>query len=168
LAAVLLVTAVGSATAATRTRLVIFGAFHTTSSRAVVWNESCSSRPNRTLLYESNPLRLGRSSAVATVQFFIRRFRGPAPYAATMRAPYGRTAVQVVTGRNASTGVASAFYVATSGSISVLRAKDVGRRGHSAELSGSVHAKLRKQGGSQWLGVNGTWHCRIEPTANGG
>jgi hypothetical protein len=167
LTAVLLVTAVGSATAATRTRLVISGAFHTTSSRAVVWNESCGYR-HRTLLYESNPLQLGRSSVVATVQFFIRRFRGPVPYAATMRASYGRTAVQVVTGRNASTGVASAFYVATSGSVTVLRAKDVGRRGHSAELSGSVHAKLRRQGGSQWLGVDGTWHCRIEPTANGG
>lgn len=54
------------------------------------------------------------------MQFFIRRFRGPAPYAATMRAPYGRTAVQVVKGRNASTGAASAFYVATSGSVTVM------------------------------------------------
>jgi hypothetical protein len=102
------------------------------------------------------------------VQFLIRRFRGPARYAATMRAPYGRTAAQVVTGRNASTGVASAFYVATSGSVTILRAQDVGRRGHSAELSGSVHAKLRKQGGSLRLRVDGAWHCRIEPTANGG
>jgi hypothetical protein len=89
---------------AARTNLVISGGFHTTSSRAVVWSEQgCGYRSNGTLLYQSNPLRVDRGSAVARVEFFIRRYRGPRRYDARAPAPYGRTAVQVVTARNATT-----------------------------------------------------------------
>jgi hypothetical protein len=165
----ILVAAVGSAAAATRTGLVISGAFQTTSAMAVSSNEDgCGLRRSRTLIYESEALRIGRGPAVARVEFFIPHYRGSRRYDARASAPYGRTAVQVVTGRNATTGIASGFYIATSGSVNVLRAEDVGRRGHSASVSGTVHAKFRLQRGSQRLHVDGGWHCRISPEANGG
>jgi hypothetical protein len=168
LIAVIMVTAAGSAAAAAGTRLVISGAFHATSARTVARDESCRYRPNHTLIYQSDALRLGRSAkAVVRVQFVIRRYRGLARYAATASALYRRTAVQAVTGRNAATGVASAFYIATSGSVRVSHAQRVGRVGDSASLSGTVHARLRKQGGSARLRLDGTWHCRIPSEANG-
>jgi hypothetical protein len=148
---------------------VISGAFHATSARTVARDEACAYRPNHTLIYQSDALRLGRSpKAVVRVQFFIRRYRGLARYPAAGSAPYRRTAVQVVTARNAATGVATAFYIATSGSVAISQAKGVARAGHRASLSGSVHAKLREQDGSRRLRLDGTWHCRIEPDANGG
>jgi hypothetical protein len=167
LIAVIMVTAAGSAAAAAGTRLGISSAFHATSARTIARDEGCGYRPNQTLNYQSDALRLGRSAnAVVRVQFFIRRYRGLARYAATASAPYRRTAVQVVTGRNAATGVASTFYIATSGSVRISQAKGVGRVGNSASLSGTVHAKLRKRGGSARLRLDGTWHCRIPPEAN--
>jgi hypothetical protein len=151
---------------AARTNLVISGGFHTTSGRAVVWSEQgCGYRSNGTLLYQSNPLRIDRGSAVARVKLFIRRYRGPRRYDARAPAPYGRTAVQVVTGRNAATGVASGFYIATSGTITVLRARSVGQQDRSASLSGTVHARLRLQRGSRRLRLDGSWYCRV-PTVN--
>jgi hypothetical protein len=151
---------------AARTNLVISGAFQTTSGRAVVWSEQgCGYRPNGTLLYQSKPLGIGSGSAVARVEFFIRRYRGTRRYDARAPAPYGRTAVQVVTGRNAATGVASGFYIATSGTITVLRARSVGQQDRSASLSGTVHARLRLQRGSRRLRLDGSWYCRV-PTVN--
>jgi hypothetical protein len=85
-----------------------------------------------------------------------------------MPAPYTRTAVQVVTARNAATGVAGGFYIATAGSVTVVQSKDVGRLRHSASAGGTVHAKLRLQRGSKRLRLDGTWHCRIDPSSNGG
>jgi hypothetical protein len=163
----ILVVAVGTAAAAMRTGLVISGAFRTTSAQAASSNEGgCGLRRSRTLVYESEALRIGRGPGVARVEFFIPHYRGSRRYDARP-SPYGRTAVQVVTGRNTTTGVASDFYIATSGSVDVLRAQDVGLRGHSASVSGTVHAKLRLQPGSRRLGVDGGWHCRIPPEANG-
>ena len=135
-----------SAAAGGQTRLVIAGAFHTTTARAVRGTyEGCGYRSTRRLIYESQALRIGGGHAVARVEFFIA-YLGRRRYDATGRAPYRRTAVQVVTGRNATTGVASGFYIATSGSVTVVRVRNVGRRGHSASVSGTVHAKLRLQG----------------------
>jgi hypothetical protein len=74
----------------------------------------------------------------------------------------------VVTGRNATTGVASGFYIATSGSVTVVQSRNVGRQGHSGSVSGSVHAKLRLQRGSKRLRLDGNWRCRIDATSNGG
>jgi hypothetical protein len=73
----------------------------------------------------------------------------------------------VVTGRNATTGVGS-FYSATSGSITVVRSKNVGRPWHSGSVSGTVHGKLRHKGSSELLRLDGSWHCRIDPESNGG
>jgi hypothetical protein len=155
--------------AALRTHLRISGAFHTTSERAVDWSdEGCGYRPNGTLLYGSNALRIGRGPAVARVDFFIRHYRGPVKYDARGLAPYGRTTVQVVTARTAATGAASGFYIATSGNVTILQAKNVGRRGHKGFASGTVRARLRLMGGSRRLRLAGTWHCRIPPEANEG
>jgi hypothetical protein len=157
------------ANGAIHTRLVIWGAFRTTSSRAVEWSDQgCGYRSSGALIFESNPLRIEHGPAVARVEFFIRHYRGIRSYDATGPAPYGRTSVQVVTARNAAGGVASLFYIATSGKVAVLQAKNVGRRGHFGSVSGTVHARLRVQGGSRRLGLRGTWHCRIQPEANAG
>jgi hypothetical protein len=67
-----------------------------------------------------------------------------------------------------TTRVASGFYIATSGSVSVVQSKNVGRLGHSGSVGGTVHAKLRLQRGSKRLRLDGSWHCRIESEANGG
>ena len=120
------------------------------------------------LIYESEALRIGRGPAVARVEFRIPHFRGLGRYDARMPAPYSRTAVQVVTARNATTGIASGFYIATSGSVSVVESKNVGRVGHSGAVAGAVHARLRLQRGSKRLRLDGSWHCRIDPTSNGG
>jgi hypothetical protein len=160
---------VSSAGAAGETRLVISGAFHTKTAHAVRGTyEGCGFRSTRRLIYESQALRIGRGPAVARVEFFIPRYRGRQRYDATARAAYGRTAVQVVTGRNATTGIARAFYIPTSGNVTVLRARNVGRRGHTASVSGTVHAKLRLEGGTRRLRLDGSWSCRIPPEANGG
>lgn len=160
---------VGAASAALQTRLAISGAFHTTSARAVTSSEeACGFRTEaRTLIYQSEALRIGPGRAVARVTFLIRHYRGPGRYDARMPAPYGRTAVQVVTGRNATTGVATGVYVATSGSVSIVQAKNVGLRRQSGSAGGAVRARLRLQRGSKGLRLDGSWHCRIEPEANG-
>ena len=167
-AALILSVVVGSAAGAARTRLVISGAFPTSSARAMVGTgEGCGYRSTRTLIYQSAAMRIGRGPAVARVSFRIVHYRGRRRYGAKAPAPYGRTAVQVVTGRNATTGVASGFYIATSGSVNVLQAKNVGRTGHAATVSGTVHAKLRLQRGTKRLRLDGSWACRIPPEANG-
>jgi hypothetical protein len=87
------------------TRLVISGAFHTTTARATRGTyEGCGYRSSGRLIYGSRALRIGRGPAVARVEFFIS-YRGRRRYEATARAPYRRTAVQVVTGRNATTDI---------------------------------------------------------------
>jgi hypothetical protein len=162
---------VASASAASvQTRLVISGAFHTTSARAVTsGQESCGFRSKaRTLLYASEALRIGRGPGVARVEFLIPHYRGRGRYDARIPVPYGRTAVQVIAARNAMTGVASGFYTATSGSVSVEESKNVGRVGHSGSVGGTVHVRLRLQRGSKRLRLDGSWHCRIDPTSNGG
>lgn len=116
----------------------------------------------------SDAMRIGRGPAVARVELSIPHYRGRGRYDARIPAPHGRTAVQVVTGRNAATGVASGFYVATSGSVTVVQSENVGRLRHSGSVSGTVHAKLRLQRGSKRLRLEGSWHCRIEPSSNGG
>jgi len=161
---------VSAAAAPVPTRLVISGAFHTTSARAVTSSdEGCGFRiKTRTLVYESEALRIGRGPAVARVEFFVPHYRGRGRYDARTPAPYGRTAVQVVTARNAATGAASGFYIATSGSVSVAQSKNVGRLGRSGSLAGTVHVRLRLQRGSRRLRLYGSWRCRIDPTSNGG
>jgi hypothetical protein len=156
--------------AASQTRLVIAGAFHTTSARApVAHDEACGFKTKaRVLGYLSDAMRIGRGPAVARVEFTIPHYRGRGRYDARIPAPYSRTAVQVVTGRNAATGVASGFYIATSGSVTVVHSKNVGRPWHSGSVSGTVHAKLRLQRGSKRLRLDGNWHCGIDPTSNGG
>jgi hypothetical protein len=163
--------AVGSAAAASvRTHLVISGAFRATSAQAVTSNEEgCGYRARaRTLIYGSEALRIGRGPAVARVEFVIPHYRGPGRYDARMPAPYGRTAVQVATGRNATTGAASGFYIATSGSVSVVQSKNVGRVGRSGSVAGTIHATLRLQRGSKGLRLEGSWSCRIDQDANSG
>jgi hypothetical protein len=113
-------------------------------------------------------MHIRRGLAVARVEFLIPHFHGRGRYDARMPAPYGRTAVQVVTGRNATTGVASGFYIATSGTVTVVQSKNVGRLGHGGSVGGTVHAKLRLQRGSKRLRLDGSWHCRIDPASNGG
>jgi hypothetical protein len=159
-----------AAAASVQTRLAISGAFQTTSARAVTsGEESCGFRTKaRVLIYQSEALRVGRGPAVARVEFLIPHYRGRGRYDPRVPAPYSRTAVQVVTGRNATTGVASGFYIATSGSVSVEESKNVGRLGHSGAVAGTVHARLRLQRGSKRLRLDGSWHCRLDPTSNGG
>jgi hypothetical protein len=153
-----------------RTRAIgvtIAGAFQTGSKRAADRGERCRYRHDGTLIYRSDALRLRRGTAVARVRFFIRHYRGRGRYSATNPAPHGRTAVQVVTARDARTRVASRFYVAIRGIVTVLQASDVGRAGRTASLAGAVHVKLRELGGSTHLRLDGTWHCRIAAKANG-
>jgi hypothetical protein len=152
--AVVALCALSTAAAAATTRLVITGAFDTSSDRVVSHEEACGHRSDGRLIYSSDPMRIGSRPPVARVEFFIRRYRGLGRYKATAPAPYGRTAVQIVTARNATTGVASGFYVATSGTISVTQAK-------SGSLIGTVHAKLRLQRGSARVSLDGSWHCRV-------
>jgi hypothetical protein len=151
-------------------RLVITGAFRATSAHAASSGyESCGFRSKaRKLIYQGEALRIGRGPGVARVEFLIPHYHGRGRYDARIPAPYSRTAVQVVTARNATTGVASGFYIATSGSVSVTQSKNVGRPGRSGSVGGTVHAKLRMQRGSKRLRLDGSWRCRIEPGANGG
>jgi hypothetical protein len=160
----------GAASAAPQTRLVISGAFHTTSARTLDGHdEGCGFRTKgRTLLYQSDAMRIGLGKAVARVTFTIPRYHGRGRYDARIPAPYGRTAVQVVTSRNATTGVASGFYIATSGEVAVLRSKNVGRLEQSGSVSGTVRAGLRLERGWKRLRLEGSWLCRIDPTSNGG
>ena len=113
-------------------------------------------------------MRIGRGPAGARVELTIPHYPGRGRYDARIPAPYSRTAVQVVTGRNATTGVASGFYTATSGSVTIGRSKNVGRLRHRGSVSGTVHVRLRLQRGSKRLRVDGNWHCRIGPSAKGG
>jgi hypothetical protein len=122
----------------------------------------------RTLIYGSEAMRIGRGRAVARVEFLIPHFRGARRYDARIPAPYSRTAVQVVTGRNAATGVAGGFYIAKSGTVAVTQAKNVGRVAEAGSVSGTVHARLRLQRGTKRLRLDGSWHCRIDPGSNGG
>jgi len=168
IAAVFLATVAGAAAAA-RTHLVISGAFHTSSARAVRGTfENCGYGQTRTLGYASQAFRIGRGPAVAWVQISFPRFRGRGRYKPTAPAPYGRTALQVVVGGNATAGAGGGFYVATSGTITVLGAKNVGRKHHAGSLNGTVHARLRLKGGTKRLRLVGSWQCRIDPSANGG
>jgi hypothetical protein len=102
------------------------------------------------------------------VEFTIPHYRGRGRYDARIPGPYSRTAVQVVTGRNGATGVATGFYIAMSGSVTVVQSKNVGRPWHGGSVSGTVHAQLRLQRGSKRLRLDGNWRCRIDPTSNGG
>ena len=113
------------------------------------------------LVYESPAMHVGRGPAVARVELFIPHYGGPRRYKAKAPAPFGRTAVQVVTARNATTGAASDFYIATKGSVRV--AHSVRRHGRIASLGGNVHARLRLQRGSSRLSLDGAWSCRIAP-----
>ena len=160
----------GTAAASAPTRLAISGGLETTSAEAVTsTEESCGFRTKaRTLSYQSEALRIGRGPAVARVELLIPRYRGRGRYGARVPAPFSRTAVQVVTARDAASGAADGFFGATAGSVSVRLSKNVGRRGHSGEVAGSVHARLRLQRGSKHLRLDGRWHCRLGPTSNGG
>jgi hypothetical protein len=157
----------GAAVAAVRTNLVISGAVNTTSGRAVAGTSETCGFKSGTLSYMSAAMRVGRGPAVARVEFFIPHYRGPQRYDAKAPAPYSRTAVQVVMARNAATGAASGFYIATRGSVSVTPAHSVRRQGRRASVRGNVHAKLRLQRGSRRLSLDGTWSCHIAPEANG-
>ena len=148
--------------------LIISGGFNATSARVNAGTQpACGYRPGRTLIYSSAAMRVGRGPTVARIEFFVRDYRGVARYDATAAAPYHRTAVQVAFARNAASGIASGFYVATAGSVSVVRAKNVGRHGRWASLSGNVHATLVLQSGSAHLRLDGGWYCRIDPAENG-
>lgn len=150
-----------------KTALTISGAIHASSRRIVGREGGCGYRPNRTIIYGGDPMLVGSGPGVARVEFFIRRFHGlPGPYDATGPAPYGRTTVQVVTGRGAAAGIATAFYVATSGKITILEAGNLGLKGRQGYLRGTVHAALHD--GARRVRVDGTWRCNIEATANEG
>lgn len=113
-------------------------------------------------------MRIARGPAVARVEFAVPHYCGRGRYDAREPAPYSRTAVQVVTARNPTTSVASGFYIAISGRITIVQPTNVGRLGHGGSVSGTVHAKLRLQRGSKRLRLDGNWQCRIDPTSNGG
>jgi hypothetical protein len=169
-AALLLVAALlvaGLAGAASSSRLAITGGLRTSSARTVAHEEACASRPNHVVIYASDPMRLGKGPAVARVSFYIRRFRGRGRYPATTPGPHRRTAVLVSTARNAATGAATGFYVARLGTITVSQAHDVGRAGHAGSVSGTVHARLQRSGGTKRIRVDGTWRCRIDAASNG-
>ena len=153
-----------------RTKLVVSGGFNTRSARSVTsLEEGCGFRSKtRMLIYGSEAMRIARGPAVARVEFLIPHIRGARRYDARIPAPYSRTAVQVVTGRNAATGVASGSYIAKSGTVVVTQATNVGRVGEAGSVSGTVHARLRPQRGTTRLRLDGSWHCRIDPGANGG
>ena len=163
-----------SASAAPETPLMISGAFHATSAQTAAGTYGgCGFRPDGTLVYDSAAMRIGRGAEVARVGFVVRDYRGPGRYNAAARydgraaANYQQTPVEVSTADNATTGVASSRYSATSGILRVVRATNVGRRGHWASLSGTVYARLRLRRGSARLRFVGNWQCRIEPVANG-
>jgi hypothetical protein len=127
----------------------------------------CRFRGNpRTLVYQSNafPIVRGRAisrlAAVARLELVIPGYHGRGSYGARLPAPYGRPAVPVVTARRAATGAASGFYVATAGSVSIVRER-------SGFLAGTVYARLRLQGGTKQASLNGSWSCHIEPSARG-
>jgi hypothetical protein len=153
---------------APQTRFTLTGSFQAVSTRTRAHEEGCAHRSTGQLIYESDPIRLGRGPAVARVEFFVRRYRGARPYAATLPAPYYRTAVQVVTGRSAATGVASGFYVASSGRLWIRHAENVGRDGQTGWLEGTVRATLHVWRGDGRLRLAGHWRCRIDPTSNEG
>lgn len=160
---------VAAASAAPEERLVVSGSFRATSERSVdgtYWG--CGIQPGGTLTFWGNAMRIvGRGPQVARVYFRVQHYRGLGRYSATAPAPYHRTAVQVTTAKNGASGVGTGFYVANKGSLRIVRAKNVGRRGHWASLSGTVQARLRLQRGSKHLRLAGTWQCQIEPVENG-
>jgi hypothetical protein len=43
----------------------------------------------------------------------------------------------------------------------------VGRAGHAGSVSGTVHARLQRSGGTKRIRVDGTWRCRIDAASNG-
>jgi hypothetical protein len=167
--------AAGTASAGSERGLVITGDLQTSSAQGVPGGggNSCGYRPDRTFAFSSNAFRIGRGPEVARVSFVVRDYRGPqrynaaARYKATLASFYHRTAAEVTTADNAAKGVASSSYISTSGILRVVRAKNVGRHGRWASLSGTVNARLRLPRNSEHLRLDGTWHCRIEPVANG-
>jgi hypothetical protein len=173
LATVLLVSACANgsesvqAKAATESRLVIRGALMASTQRVAAHEESCGYRADGTLLYQSDPLLVGSGSAVARVELFIRHYRGRGTYSAVAPTPYKRAAAQVVTADDAARGVGSAFFVASDGTLAISAARGVGARGERATLAGKVRATLQQQHGTARLVLSGSWHCEIEPLANG-
>jgi hypothetical protein len=145
------------------------GALHASSARSLAFDyPACGYRSaSHRLLFSSSTMHL-TGAAVVRVSFTLHGYHGIGRYSATRpRVAYGRTPVQASTARNASTGAASAFFLARGGSVSIAYTHDIDRRGRYGFLAGTVQATLVDARSHRVATLSGSWECSVDPIANG-
>ena len=162
--AVSFVIGAGSASAAGETRLVISGAFHATTARAVPGTcEGCGYRSTRRRILRRAGLCESRGSAVALVEFLIPNYRGrgrrrydaSSPGTVRSNGGAGRHRAQSDDGRSRRLlyrNIRKRYRLASPQRWPTRAQRSV---------SGTVHAKLRLQLATRRLRLDGNWHCRI-------
>jgi hypothetical protein len=153
----------------TAAQLRLRGGLRTNAARSFASDfPTCAYRRASNRLLFSSPTMFLTRAKVVRVSFTLNGYHGLGRYSATTpRVAYGRTPVQAVTARNASTGAASAFFLARNGSVSIAYTNNVNRKGRYGFLAGTVHVTLIDAQGGRAATLNGGWECSIEPVTNG-
>jgi hypothetical protein len=145
------------------------GTLHTNAARSFASDfPTCGyRRSSHRLLFSSPTMRLA-GGRVVRVSFTLNGYHGIGRYSATRpHVAYGRTPVQAATARNASTGAASAFFLAREGGVSISYSHDIDQQGHYGFLAGTVHATLIDARSGRVAALSGGWECSIDPVTNG-
>jgi hypothetical protein len=146
-----------TAGAAPQFALRISGAFTASTARTVAGERPQCTVRQGTLRFESAAMLIGGGPAVARAEITLVRFRGYGLYSAVQpRIAYGRTPVQIASAATASTGTASAFFLARSGYVRIRSPREL-RGGVTAPVAGTVAATLAH--GSRRIRLTGTWSC---------
>jgi hypothetical protein len=75
----------------------------------------------------------------------------------------GMTPVRIEQYPSGASGARLAAWSATSGTITVQSAQDIGKKGQYGTISGAVDARLAESGGGRPLHLTGGWGCLTEP-----
>jgi hypothetical protein len=88
-------------------------------------------------------------------------------YAANSPAGNGQAIVRAQRTTRLGGGGDSGDWLATSGTVTVTQAEDLGNGAKYGIIAGTLNARLAWANGSQPITVQGTWGCVIDPVANG-
>ena len=79
----------------------------------------------------------------------------------------GITPVGIQQSPTSTSGATSGVWSATSGTVVVTAAQQVGQHGRSGQISGTLDVQLAQNGGAKPLHLTGQWACDIPPSGNG-
>ena len=147
------------------TSLRITGALTASSDPSAAENACVYGQPFAGEVRMSTPqMTLADGQAIAIVLFIAPSV---GTYAATSAAGNGQPIVRAQRTTRPGGGGDSGDWLATSGTLTVSQATNLGNRSVYGVVAGGVDARLAWANGTQAITLQGTWGCVIDPVANG-